>query len=216
MSNYIFVDIDGPLLPGKMHLFQKNRKIRRSNLVEANPIFDQFAVQAHNIWLKYSNAKIVFSTNWATAQNMTPEILIDIMSDNGLEFKGHYHDEILTPKKFTSERGSEIWWWLLDNAKDGDTFLAVDDDQSCRYLAEYITPRDQDKHYTKPKPNLSGKWLDINFTEGLSWANFIDGCEYLGIDIEDINEQEFGIKKLTKEEKIQREKDIELLARCMF
>jgi len=224
--NYIFVDIDGPLLPGKMHLYPINQSIERGKLNEAEPLFDNFAVQCFNIWAKYSNAKIIFSTNWATAlysysndEEFKPETkLKKIMADNGLDFEGRYHDEILTPKKFTSARGSEIWWWLMDNAKDGDKFIAVDDDGTCRYLEDYLKPREQDKNYLNGfvKPDLIGKWIEVDFTDGMTWKNFHEGCDILGIDIEDVNEQEFGIKKLTKEEKKKREEALDLLTRCMF
>jgi len=226
MSNYIFVDIDGPLLPGKMHLYPINQKIERGKLNEAKPMFDNFAVQCFNMWAKYADAKIIFSTNWATAlysysddDDCGPELkLKKIMLDNGLDFEDRYHKDILTPKKFTSARGSEIWWWLIENAKDGDKFIAVDDDSTCRYLEDYLRPREQDKHYPNGfvKPDITGKWIEVDFANGLNWENFTDGCEALGISIDDINEGEFGIERLTAEEKEKREKALDMLIHCMI
>jgi len=221
--SYIFVDIDGPLLPGKMHLFPINQKITRAKLKEAEPMFDTFAVKAFNIWAKYADAKIIFSTNWATALysydeegelEIGPEVrLKEIMLDNGLEFEGRYHEEILTPKKFTSERGSEIWWWLLDHAKDGDKFIAVDDDTSCRYIDDYIK-RGREGSYVEVA-DFTGRWIDVDFAEGLTWENFHDGCKALGIEIDTINEGEFGIKPLTAEEKEEQAKALDMLIHCM-
>ena len=213
--NVIFVDIDGPLLPGKMHLFPINRKIERSKLNEAEPMFDQFAVRCFNLWAKYGNAKVVFSTNWATALNDPKTKLPEIMKNNGLEFD--YHEDILTPKKFTSYRGSEIWWWMIDNMKDGDKFIAVDDDTSCGYIADYIKPREQDKHFPNDvhKPKVSGEWIEVDFSTGLTYKNFIKGCEALNIDMDDMVEKEFGIKPQTEEEKIAHAKALDMLIHCM-
>jgi len=213
MSNYIFVDIDCPLLPTKLHLLKENRKITRSKLYEAQPVFDEFAVRCFNLWTKYADAKIIFSTNWASAPGIDADHLKMIMEMNGLKFKGQYHNEILTPKKFTSQRGSEIWWWLIDNAKDDDKFIAVDDDTSCYYVDSYISDA-KEKGYVKVK-DFTGKWIEVDSTDGLSYRNFLDGCEALGINLEDIDEGEFGIKPLTAEEKEKREKALDLLIQCM-
>ena len=221
--NYIFVDIDGCLLPGKLRLFPINHKIERGKLKEAKPLFDNFAVQCFNMWAKYGDAKIIFSTNWATALysystegdlEKGPEIkLKEIMLDNGLDFEGRYHEEILTPKKFTSQRGSEIWWWLLNNAKDGDKFIAVDDDTSCSYIDGYVSSA-KEKGYVEVK-DFTGKWIEVDFADGMNWKNFTDGCEALGITIDAINEGEFGIKPQTEEEKEAQSKALDMLIHCM-
>ena len=207
-QNIIFVDIDGPLLPGKLNLFEQNHKITRQNLDKAEPMFDPFAVKVFNLWARYGNAKIVFSTNWATQHKMTIDILKEIMRLNGLSFD--YHHEILTPKKFTSERGSEIWWWILDNMKDGDRFIAVDDDQSCEYIQKYIG------HNNKDNPKVEGGWINVDFQNGISWENFMDGLEFLDIPKSAIDEGEFGIKPLTAEEKIKYEKSFDLYYGAMI
>lgn len=200
MSNIIFLDIDGPLLPGKLHLMKQNRAPRKDN----PPVFDNFAVIAFNLWAKYSNAKVVFSTNWSL--QFSNDELKNIMSINGLMLE--YHDEVTTPKRFSSSRHSEILSWLEDNAVAGDTFIAVDDDQSCQYINESL------RTY-HAQLDIKGEWIETNFRDGLTLQNFQDGCRVLGISSDDINEQEFGIKRLTDEEKAQREKDLELLVRCI-
>lgn len=190
--NIIFVDIDGPLLPRKMHMFHENRRLGVDPKTETGyyPKFDEFSVRAFNLWAKYGNAKIVFSTHWAFS--WTTEQLKDIMKVNGLGFD--YHAEILTPKKQTSSRVNEIIWWLHDNAKLGDKFIAVDDDTSLQDLESLM----QSEH----RPiDARGQWINVDYDSGLSWDNFIDGCAILGINMDEIYEKEFGIKPLTEAQK---------------
>ena len=182
--NIIFVDIDGPLLSRKMHMFHQNRKTGAKHY----PQFDEFSVRAFNLWAKYGNAKIVFSTAWAW--NWTEDELKDIMVHNGLGFD--YHDVILTPKRNESDRVEEIAWWMYDNAGQHDKCLIVDDDTSCQDINNFVD-----------RPGIA-TWINVDFDNGLSWDNFLDGCDALRIDIDDIYEAEFGIKKLTEEEKQQR------------
>lgn len=190
--NLIFVDIDGPLLPRKMHMFHENRKlgINPDTGVGHYPKFDEFAIRAFNLWAKYGNAKIVFSTHWAFSHNT--EQLKEIMLLNGLGFD--YHSKLYTPKKSTSHRSHEIIWWLKDNAKIGDKFIAVDDDTNCQDIEGFIA---DDPAGVKAR----GQWIAVDFDSGMSWDNFIDGCAVLGIDMDTIYEREFGIKPLTEEEK---------------
>lgn len=205
--NIIFVDIDGPLLPQKLHLMQENRKVG----VDNPPLFDQFSVRAFNIWAKYGNAKIVFSTNWALSY--TENQLKDIMAANGLEFD--YHADTLTPKRFTSARHSEILGWLGEH-NDGEqvNFIAVDDDQSCSYIEKIM---DHDKPEVKDLySNCTGKWIDVDFRDGMSWENYVDGCEALGIDQEIVNRDEFGIKIRTAVEKAEDKRKLDVLLGCII
>lgn len=190
--NIIFVDIDGPLLPRKMHMFHQNRKTGKNSETGTGhyPQFDEFAIRAFNLWAKYGNAKIVFSTAWA--HNWSTEQLKDIMLVNGLGFD--YHDVVHTPKKMTSHRSHEIVWWLHDNAKLGDKFIAVDDDTSLQDLESLMQ--------SEQRPiDARGEWINVDYDSGMSWDNFIDGCAILGINMDDIYEQEFGIKPLTQAQK---------------
>ena len=190
--NIIFVDIDGPLLPRKMHMFHTNRKlgINPDTGVGWYPEFDQFSIRAFNLWAKYGNAKIVFSTHWAFSHNTKQ--LKEIMLLNGLGFD--YHEKLYTPKKTTSHRSHEIVWWLHDNAKAGDKFIAVDDDTSCQDI-----PRLMESEHRPVE--AKGEWIAVDYDSGLSWDNFIDGCEVLGIELDEIYEKEFGIKPLTQAQK---------------
>jgi len=184
--NIIFVDIDGPLLPQKMHLFEQNHK----GGIENPPIFDPMAVRIFNIWAKYGNAKIVFSTNWAA--NFDDDELKLIMEVNGLGFD--YHEHVTTPKRMRSDRHDEIINWLAMHSKKGDKFIAVDDDTKCQYIEPIINEQ-------RTEVDATGKWIQVSFENGISWDNYVDGCEVLGIDRDIVNWKEFGIKILTQEEK---------------
>lgn len=200
--NVIFVDIDGPLLPGKMHMFQENDTRGKP---KATPFFDPWAVRCFNVWTKYANAKAVLSTNWTHSWEV--DELVKAMEENGLELD--WHDEIVTPRRFSPHRAREILEWLEDNTDvEGDSFIAVDDDTTCSIIREVIDEGHRDILVT-------GDWIPVSFMDGISWQNFEDGCKHLGIDMDDIKEGEFGIKKLTEEEKAQRQKELELLINCM-
>jgi hypothetical protein len=193
MTNYIFVDFDGPLLPGKSHIFQKNREATAAFLRGENtiPLFDPIAVRMHNLWAKYGNAKVVFSTSWARSHRgtwqETEAYLKRIMDENG--YTGEYADNCITPKRISSEHIHEIQEWCYDNLKEGDRFIAVDD-ANLSFL-------DNDQCSWKSQ----GKWIEVNYNDGLTWKNFKDGCAFLGVDNDELLFHEFGIKPKTEEEK---------------
>jgi len=117
---------------------------------------------------------------------------------NGLGFD--YHEKLYTPKRMTSHRVHEIAWWLEDNTEAGDKFIAVDDDTSCQDLPVLLESKNREK-----KIEATGKWINVNYDNGMTWDNFIDGCDVLGIDMDVIYEQEFGIVPLTQKQKDFRE-----------
>ena len=182
-NNIIFVDFDGVLLPGKFDLFNENRRTGK----DAIPYFDPFAVRTLNLLAKYSNAKIVFSTSWGCF--FSEDELKHICKYNGLGFD--YHENCMTPKKFNSNHYHEIIMWLDIYAEEGDRFIAIDDDTSCRYFHDFFRGQltSDFKYY--------GEWIATDFDNGISLQNFYDGCRVLNIDLEDLMEKEFGIKKLT-------------------
>lgn len=203
MANYIFVDFDGCLLPGKMHLFADNRKAVDEFLKGGSPIprFDPVAVRMHNLWAKYGNAKIVFSTSWARTYRGTWQeceaYLKRIMSENG--FEGEYAEDCVTPKRRSSEHIHEIQEWCYDNLKPEDKFIAVDDanlsfldHEQCAY-------------------HKQGKWIKVNYNDGITWRGFKDGCEHLGVDNETLLYEEFGIIPMTEAEKEEHRRLVSLL-----
>lgn len=198
MANYIFVDFDGPLLPGKMHLFDSNRKAVEAFTrgEDVSPHFDPVAMRMHNLWAKHGNAKVVFSTSWARhvrKWDETEAYLKKVMWDNGYE--GEYADDCVTPKRRSSEHIHEIQEWCYDNLKPEDRFIAVDDanlsflsDDQCQWKAQ-------------------GKWIQCNYNDGLTWKNFKDGCEWLQVDNDSMLHTEYGIVPKTEEEK-KRDRDL--------
>lgn len=200
-NRYIFVDFDGPLLPGKNHLLAETRKTVAEFLAGGSPIpcFDPIAMRMHNLWARYGNAKVVFSTSWARSYRgpwqECEAYLKRIMSENG--YTGEYADDCITPKRISSEHIHEIQEWCYDNLKEGDRFIAVDD-ANLSYLSEGSW-KDQ------------GKWIQVSYNNGLSWENFKDGCEHLGVNNEELLHQEFGIVPLTDEQKEQRRRNLNLL-----
>lgn len=203
MANYIFVDFDGPLLPGKQHLFKENREAAEAFIKGESPIprFDPLAMRMHNLWAKYGNAKVVFSTSWYRSARGDYEQRINylkqIMEENGYE--GEYADDCVTPKRLSSYHIHEIQEWCYDNLKPEDKFIAVDDadlsflaDERCSYASQ-------------------GKWIQVDYDNGLSWKNFKDGCAHLGVDNELLLQTEFGIVPPTQEQKQQRLSDLQVL-----
>ncbi len=191
----IFVDIDGPLIPGRMHLLAENH----TSDPDAIPVFDNFSVRVFNLWAKYSNAKIVLSTNWAWSHDN--EQLKLKMKMNGLGFD--YHDAIVTPKRMNSNRHDEILDWLRKHSKEGDKFIAVDDDTTCEYIQKVLDS--EHNRNSEDEIKATGKWIKVDFENGMTRQNFKDGCKALGIDRDDLMFKEFGIKKLTKEEAAKRD-----------
>ena len=122
------------------------------------PKFDEFSIVAFNHWAKYSKAKIVLSTNWCWHKSV--DELKYICKMNGLGFD--YHEQTLTPKKMTSLRHDEIRMWIELYGRDGDKYLIVDDDKICQYLDV-------------------GKWINVDYYNGISLENFIEGCQYFEI-----------------------------------
>lgn len=207
MTNFIFVDFDGPLLPGKQHLFKENREAVEAFLKGNNPIpyFDPVAVRMHNLWAKYGNAKVVFSTSWARnfrgSLHDCEKYLKQIMIENGYE--GEFADACITPKRITSNHIHEIQEWCDDNLQSEDKFIAVDDadlsflaNEQCSYVSQ-------------------GKWIQVDYSNGLSWKNFKDGCAHLDIDNDVLMQAEFGIAPLSPEQKAQRQRDLEIMLSCI-
>lgn len=198
MANYIFVDFDGPLLPGKMHLFDSNRKAVAAftNGEDAIPVFDPVAVQMHNLWARHGNAKVVFSTSWARhvrSLQETEVYLKKVMRDNG--YVGEFADRCLTPKRRSSSHMHEISEWCHDHLKPEDRFIAVDDadlsfliDETCRWKAQ-------------------GTWIKCDYNNGLTWKNFKDGCAALNVDNASMLHIEYGIVPKSEEE-INREREL--------
>lgn len=200
MRPIIFIDVDGPLIPGRQWFDEGNRETKKkhkrllsSEAIESGITFDAASIEFHKLWFKYSNAVAVFSTYWLNF--VTKADLLKLFHSNGLIFD--VHTEYETPKFLNwSHRGNEISRWLYDN--DHDVFLVVDDDTSVTEAEE-----------------LENKTVLVDYHQGLSTKDFIAGCKVLGIDAEDLYEKEFGIKKLSPEEKEKARRDLGFLSHCI-
>jgi hypothetical protein len=195
-NRYIFVDFDGPLLSGRCHLFEVNRKAVAAFMrgEDAIPYFDPIAVQMHNLWAKHGNAKIVFSTSWARSARPLKETevyLKRIMRNNG--YVGGFAETCLTPKRRSSGHIHEIGEWLHDNLQPDDRFIAVDDAD--------LSGIADGRFY------LQGRWIKCDYNNGLTWQNFLDGCEALDIDKSSLMQIQYGSVE-TSEEEVQHEKSM--------
>lgn len=201
MANYIFVDFDGPLIPGKLHLLKEVREVAKKFAAgeDVTPIFDPLAIRMLNLWAYYGNAKVVFSTSWArTFRGTYAErelFLIKALQVNG--YTGEFADDPVTPKRFSSEHIHEIQEWCYDNLKEGDKYIAIDDAD--------LSFLEHDRCLHK-----GGKWIRVDYNDGLTWKNFKEGCEWLNVDNDKLLYEEFGIVPLTEEEKKERERALEL------
>jgi hypothetical protein len=132
-QNYLFIDIDGPLLPGRLHLFPGNREflhafndgVKPPELFEQTPVkFDEWGVRAHNLLAKYGNAKVVIVTNWRRWCSI--EQLQDLFAEQGLEFE--YADQPnCAVRGMSSERYHDIACHMEDYIEEDARCLIIDD-----------------------------------------------------------------------------------------
>lgn len=184
-NKIIFLDIDGPLLPQKMHYFGKNRNLNKFDENYQTPVFDPWGVRALNLWARYSKAQIVLCTHWLKTWDINT--VKEIMQLNGLGLD--YHIDCVTPKKMSSYKCNEIVWWLRDHP-ECENFIVVEDDHSCEQIEKM----------TRDLP-VSGKWIKVDYANGISIENFHDGCVQLNIDHELLMFEEFGVPILSPKEK---------------
>ena len=238
--NVVFLDIDGPLLPGRAHWLGSNttmvtaaRKKTETPWffdweLKKTVRFDPIAVHFFNAWVGFSDARIVISSNWTG--HTSKEQLRDLFNLNGLVGEFYEGDSWETTKHFRRQhRAGEINEWLLDHP-DVTNFLIVDDDPTVKDLE-----KDQSQHkkriaYCKKKnmdtddrpyvfKDLIGHVIEVSFDDGITLAQFQQGLDILKIDIEDILETWYGVKKLTPAEKAQKEREyreaLQLLSRSI-
>jgi len=213
MKNFMFIDIDGPLLPGKSYLFPENRRFidRFSDmgpleeiLDEVQPIFDPFSVRAHNLLAKYGDAEIVLVTNWRSWVSI--ERIQQMFDDQGLEFK--YADQPTCVKRgLTSERVHDVATHVEDYLPENSRALIIDDDPGLTWLNEFWGPdSNSDGNRNRLERNVEWKLLHVDYQEGLTYDHFKQGVKFFDIDTDQLNHYEFGAPLLTEEEK-QKKRD---------
>jgi len=226
MQNYIFIDIDGPLLPGRSHLIAQNREflhqfndgVGAEELFEKYPpVFDPWAVRAHNLLAKHGSAKIVIVTNWRRWADI--DQLINMFAEQGLDFS--YADRPSCIRRgMSSERYHDIASHMEDEINE-DARVLVIDDYNLQALNHFyrlegeegerdgyygIDHNDEQVGIVQNQDNaiahdIRFKWLDVDYTEGLTYKQFKLGADFLGVDWDQLNFEEFGIPIKTEEEK---------------
>lgn len=243
MQNYLFIDIDGPLLPGKSHMFPENREFLHAFnngvkppelFVETPPNFDEWGVRAHNLLAKYGNAKVVIVTNWRIWCDI--ETLQDLFIEQGLYFE--YADRPSCIKRgMSSERYNDIAAHMEEYIEEDARCLIIDDfdlqalnlfyklegEEGERSPDEYHGPKHNDKQVGIVQ-NRSGtiehdirfKWLDVDYNNGLTVEQFKLGADFFGVDWDQLNFEEFGVPIKTEEEKRKEREDFDRLYHALI
>ena len=172
-DSIIFVDIDGPLLPARMHYAKQNYGIVvgddecswQDDFEKKCKIqFDPCAVNALNKWVEASGSKIVVSSNWT--KYATKEEIQKILSVNGFDHSyTAFHDDWKTIKHKMWSRADEISYWLSHYRGEIKNYLILDDDISVL-----------NHPHLDPK-----KVVLIDFFDGLAWRQIFEGFEIFGI-----------------------------------
>jgi len=71
-------------------------------------VFDPVAVSLLNQVIEKTGCKIVISSTWG---HKGLKVCSDLLRDNGIDPK-HLHSDWITPRKMSSDRTTEISWWL--------------------------------------------------------------------------------------------------------
>jgi len=190
-SNVIFIDIDGPLLPARQWYAPENAQVLREIGGDVSKIlfdfelkkrlrFDPVAVAMFNVWIEFSKAKCVFSTNWKMHTSAIE--LLELCLINGMNVE--LHSDPVTPSKFTPLRSHEINLWLSDNSESINNYIVVDDDYS-------MSP-DILRSCPGPLADIAENVVFVDYYNGISTRNFHDACQILGIKKRKVDERLFG------------------------
>lgn len=156
MTNVIFLDIDGVLLPGRVWIDHPETK--STMFISWDPI----AVRMLNKLVKEANAKIVISSTWAA---LGKEEFVYHMEKNGMDPKCLWNDTF----KWTSHIGigsrhDSIQVWL-DQHKDYDlNWIAIDDDPSIKPFAERAILTSFDDGFLSDHYNIARKMFGVTST----------------------------------------------------
>lgn len=169
----IFVDIDGPLLPARMHYAKANYDIVVGDMEcswqddiekKCRIQFDPCIINALNKWVEEAEAKIVLSTNWT--KYSTKEEMQKILSLNGFDHAyTAIHADWKTTKHKAWTRGEEISYWLSHYRGAIKNYMILDDDISVL-----------NHPHLDPK-----KVLLADFFDGITWRQIFEGFEIFGI-----------------------------------
>lgn len=114
-NSVIFLDIDGPMIPGKARYLPNQTRLMS--------MFDPCASGMLNKLLVESEAKIVISSTW---QSLGLEACAELLEKNGID-GSQIHSDWKTIRKMSSQRTQEILWWL-DDHPEVTNYVALDDE----------------------------------------------------------------------------------------
>lgn len=215
-QNFLFIDIDGPLLPARSHLFPENRAFFRAfndgmkltELLEKHPpVFDPWAVRAHNLLAKYGNAKIVIVTNWR--RWATIEEIQALFAKQGLVFD--YADPVSCIKRgFSSERVHDVSTHVVDYLPENSRALVIDDDHGLKHLEDWFTDEnDSDMNKERLEKTIDFKLLSVSYQDGLTYDQFVDGTKFFEVNTDQMLFEEFNTPIKTAEEKRKEREDFD-------
>ena len=169
----IFVDIDGPLLPARMHFTKANHDIILGDVEcswqddfekKKRIQFDACIIYALNRWVEETEAKVVLSTNWT--KYASKDEMQQILSINGFEcVYTSLHQDWKTTKNKSWTRADEISYWLSHYRGKIKNYMILDDDTSV-LNHPHLNPE---------------KVLLADFFNGISWEQIFKGFEIFGL-----------------------------------
>lgn len=184
----VFIDIDGPLLPARAWMLPNNQHLLKTSKEFGHPFrhpglhtlvqFDPVAVSFFNKWFEDPDVHGVISSNWV--HYATKVQLENIFRNNGMNIR--LHEDWVTPRKMSSNRLQEIWFWLGDH--DVESYIVVDDDP-CLDMFEPSVARFIEEPLLS-KLDISERLLYVEYTNGLDFGHFVKGCKILGTDVGDV------------------------------
>jgi hypothetical protein len=187
----VFIDIDGPLLPGRAWLLPNNQTLlKRSKELGLHPYkhpelvllaqLDPVAVSFFNDWFTDPDVYGVVSSNWV--HYASKEKIMQLFTNNKMHIR--LHEDWMTPRRLSSSRQQEIWFWLADH--DVDKYIVVDDDPSLVIddldsMVQLLGAGNLPEHLQK-RFNTTDRLLYVDYGNGLTIEHFYKGCGVLGVE----------------------------------
>ena len=237
-NNFLFIDVNGSLIPIKNHLIPQNYKFHKEfmkayryscdskdrnlskkqfekTLREFPPLFDPWAVRAHNLLAKRGEAKVIIVTKWKDYVSI--EFLKNLFEKQGLEFEYADHPKCSNVKE---KRWENIALYMDEYISENSRALIIEDSDISGMYGHYILKdnkkmkTDGVKKHKKPvfhddkqvgfgrvgsngkiEKSKQWKWLKIDRNNGMTCSQFKIGAEFFGIDwvrmIEDSGSEAF-------------------------
>lgn len=139
-QKFVFLDIDGPMIPSGCYLLDRDASYRR--------VFSPICVAVVNRLCHESGAKVVFNTT----HNLDRWVMLEDAFRQGIK-RGHvYLDSPMTKYPTLENRGDAINLWLKDNDFLDSDWVAFDD---CDFNHENLILIDFDVGLTPIHLNLA-------------------------------------------------------------